>query len=167
MKHLINGSSVTANIRSGMLNDEYVICRKYQVSDEGIYWKDLRGTTNTFKDVFCKTKDDTDRNVFCVRAICMEVPLATRPSGCQVPNYLINIIPPVVFNNQLPFVIDVSIPSINYEVKIEPGEKINMHSFDHNSNVQFVFKVSVKHHSESNQLYAKCTTALFNYIPSQ
>nr|XP_012219129.1 PREDICTED: vacuolar protein sorting-associated protein 13A-like isoform X1 [Linepithema humile] len=114
---------------------------KYQVSDEGIYWKDLRGTANTFKDVSCNTKGDTNHNVFCVRAICTEVSLTTRPSGCQVPNYLINIIPPVVFNNQLPFVIDVSLPNINYEVKIEPGEKINMHSFDHNSNVQFIFKI--------------------------
>ncbi|XP_011135861.2 vacuolar protein sorting-associated protein 13C-like isoform X2 [Harpegnathos saltator] len=114
---------------------------KYQVSDDGIYWKDLRGTTNAFKDVCCETKDDINSNVFCVRAICTEVPLTTRPSGCQVPNYLINIIPPVIFNNQLPFVIDVSIPSINYEVKIEPGEKINMHSLNCNSNVQFVFKI--------------------------
>lgn len=118
--------------------------RKYQVSDEGIYWKDLRGTANAFKDVCCEAKGDNNCNVFCVRAICTELPLTTRPSGCQVPNYLINIVPPVIFNNQLPFVIDVSIPSINYEVKIEPGEKINMHSLNeknHSNNVQFVFKV--------------------------
>ncbi|EFN62404.1 Vacuolar protein sorting-associated protein 13A [Camponotus floridanus] len=114
---------------------------KYQVSEEGIYWKDLRGTANAFKDVYCKTKGDINCNVFCVRAICMEVSLTTRPSGCQVPNYLIDIIPPIIFNNQLPFVIDVGIPSINYEVKIEPGEKINMHSLNHSSNVQFIFKI--------------------------
>ncbi|XP_072752571.1 intermembrane lipid transfer protein VPS13A [Anoplolepis gracilipes] len=114
---------------------------KYQVSEEGIYWKDLRGTANAFKDVCCKAKGDINCNVFCVRAICTEVPLATRSSGCQVPNYLINIVPPVIFNNQLPFVIDVSIPGINYEVKIEPGEKINMHSLNHSSNVQFIFKI--------------------------
>ncbi|EZA49615.1 Vacuolar protein sorting-associated protein 13A [Ooceraea biroi] len=114
---------------------------QYQVSDEGIYWKDLRGTANTFKDVCCETKGDSNRNVFCARAICTEIPLATRLSGCQVPNYLITIIPPVIFNNQLPFVIDVSIPDINYEVKIEPGEKINMHSLNRDSNVQFIFKI--------------------------
>ncbi|XP_011865236.1 PREDICTED: vacuolar protein sorting-associated protein 13A-like isoform X2 [Vollenhovia emeryi] len=114
---------------------------KYQVSDEGIYWKDLRGTANAFKDVCCGAKGDNNCNVFCVRAISTELPLMTRPSGCQVPNYLINIVPPLVFNNQLPFVIDVSIPGINYEVKIEPGEKINMHSLNHSNNVQFVFKI--------------------------
>ncbi|KAG5314184.1 VP13A protein, partial [Acromyrmex insinuator] len=114
---------------------------KYQVSEEGIYWKDLRGIANAFKDVCCEAKGDNNRNVFCVRAICTELPLTTRPSGCQVPNYLINIVPPIIFNNQLPFVIDVSIPGINYEVKIEPGEKINMHSLNHGNNVQFVFKI--------------------------
>jgi len=124
-----------------MILIRYVICRKYQVSDEGIYWKDLKDTTNTFKDICCETKSDINRNIFCVRAICMEIPLVTRLSGCQVPNYLITIIPPIIFNNQLPFVIDISIPDINYEVKIEPGEKINMHSLNQSSNVQFVFKV--------------------------
>lgn len=101
----------------------------------------MRDTTNAFKDVCCEKKDDINRNVFCVRALCTEVPLTSQPSGCQVPNYLINIIPPIIFNNQLPFVIDVNIPNINYEVKIEPGEKINMHSLNCNSNVQFIFKV--------------------------
>jgi len=101
----------------------------------------LRGTANAFKDVYCETKSDNNHNVFCVRAICTELPLTTRPSGCQVPNYLINIVPPVILNNQLPFVIDVSIPGINYEVKIEPGEKINMHSLNYSNNVHFVFKV--------------------------
>lgn len=102
----------------------------------------MRDTANAFKDVYCKAKDGiNDCNVFCVRAICTEIPLTTRPSGCQVPNYLINIVPPVIFNNQLPFVIDVVVSSINYDVKIEPGEKINLHSLNQNSNVQFTFKV--------------------------
>lgn len=73
-----------------------------------------------------------------------------------MPNYLINIVPPVIFNNQLPFVIDVSIPSINYEVKIEPGEKINMHSLDHSHNVQFVFKVRRNHHSKERPDVYEC-----------
>lgn len=136
--------------------------RKYQVSEEGIYWKDLRGTANAFKDVYCKAKGDINCNVFCVRAICVEVPLTTRPSGCQVPNYLIDIIPPIIFNNQLPFVIDVGIPSINYEVKIEPGEKINMHSLNHSSNVQFIFKVNF----EKKSAYANIANSTsFNYTP--
>ncbi|XP_015437338.1 PREDICTED: vacuolar protein sorting-associated protein 13A-like [Dufourea novaeangliae] len=113
---------------------------KYHVSEEGIYWKELSVSMNVAKDVYCKMKEDESDSVFCVKVSCNEVPLITRPS-CQVPNYLISIHSPLIFNNQLPFVIDVTIPSINYEVKIEPGEKINMHSLNCNNDIQFVFKI--------------------------
>lgn len=125
----------------------------------------MRGTANAFKDVCCNAKGDINCNVFCVRAICTEVPLTTRPSGCQVPNYLINIVPPIIFNNQLPFVIDVVVPGINYEVKIEPGEKINMHSLNHSSNVQFIFKVCrILKKKSAVCKYSKYCSVLFNYI---
>ncbi|XP_053983322.1 intermembrane lipid transfer protein VPS13C-like [Hylaeus volcanicus] len=113
---------------------------KYQVSEEGIYWKELNTTMNLAKDICCKMKEDENQSVFCVKISYNEVPLTTRPS-CQVPNYLISIHSPLIFNNQLPFVIDVNIPSINYELKIEPGEKINMHSLNCNNDIQFVFKI--------------------------
>ncbi|XP_076222912.1 intermembrane lipid transfer protein VPS13A isoform X2 [Nomia melanderi] len=113
---------------------------KYHVSEEGIYWKELSSSTNVAKDICCKMKEDESQSVFCVKVSCNEVPLTTRPS-CQVPSYLINIHSPLIFNNQLPFVIDINIPSINYEVKIEPGEKINMHSLNCNNDIQFVFKI--------------------------
>ncbi|XP_076634172.1 intermembrane lipid transfer protein VPS13A isoform X1 [Colletes latitarsis] len=113
---------------------------KYQVSEEGIFWKELSTTMNLAKDICCKMKEDESNSVFCVKVSCNEVPLTIRPS-CQVPNYLISIYSPLIFNNQLPFVIDVNIPIINYELKIEPGEKINMHSLNCNNDIQFVFKI--------------------------
>ncbi|XP_034193125.2 intermembrane lipid transfer protein VPS13A isoform X1 [Osmia lignaria lignaria] len=113
---------------------------KYQVSEEGIYWKEQSATMNVIKDICCKTKADESNSVFCVKVSCNEVSLITRPS-CQVPSYLISIHSPLILNNQLPFVIDVHIPAINYEVKIEPGERINMHSLNCNTDIQFVFKI--------------------------
>nr|XP_012154530.1 PREDICTED: vacuolar protein sorting-associated protein 13C isoform X3 [Megachile rotundata] len=113
---------------------------KYQVSEEGIYWKELSTMMNVVKDICCKMKTDEGSSVFCVKVACNEVSLTTRPS-CQVPSYLISIHSPLIFNNQLPFVVDVHIPAINYEVKIEPGEKINMHSLNCNTDIQFVFKI--------------------------
>lgn len=112
----------------------------YQVSEEGIYWKELSTTMNLAKDICCKMKEDENHSVFCVKVSCNEVPLITRPN-CQVPNYLISIHSPLIFNNQLPFVIDINISTIHYELKIEPGEKINMHSLNCNNDIQFVFKI--------------------------
>ncbi|XP_076375159.1 intermembrane lipid transfer protein VPS13A isoform X2 [Megalopta genalis] len=113
---------------------------KYHVSEEGIYWKELSASMNIARDIYCNMKEDENHSVFCVKVSCNEVPLTTRPS-CQVPSYLISIHSPLIFNNQLPFVVDVNIPSINYEVKIEPGEKINMHSLNCNNDIQFIFKI--------------------------
>lgn len=95
---------------------------------------------NVAKDICCKAKDSESSSVFCVKVSCNEVPLTIRPS-CQVPNYLISVYSPLIFNNQLPFVVDVSIAATNYELKIEPGEKINMHFLNCNNDIQFVFKV--------------------------
>lgn len=97
---------------------------------------------NLAKDICCKMKEDENHSVFCVKVSCNEVPLITRPN-CQVPNYLISIHSPLIFNNQLPFVIDINISTIHYELKIEPGEKINMHSLNCNNDIQFVFKVCI------------------------
>ncbi|XP_026299715.1 vacuolar protein sorting-associated protein 13C isoform X2 [Apis mellifera] len=112
---------------------------KYQVSEEGIYWKEL-SATNLVKDICCKMKEDENNSIFYVKVSCNEIPVITRPS-CQVPNYLISICSPFIFNNRLPFVIDVHIPAINYEVKIEPGEKINIHSLNCNIDIQLIFKI--------------------------
>ncbi|XP_076670615.1 intermembrane lipid transfer protein VPS13A isoform X2 [Andrena cerasifolii] len=112
----------------------------YQASEEGIYWKELSGTMNVAKDIYCKAKDSESNSVFCVKVSCNEVPLTIRPS-CQVPNYLISVHSPLIFNNQLPFVVDVNIAATNYELKIEPGEKINMHFLNCNNDIQFVFKI--------------------------
>ncbi|CAK9828583.1 Intermembrane lipid transfer protein VPS13A [Anthophora retusa] len=113
---------------------------KYQVSDEGIYWKEMSTMMNVIKDICCKMKEDDNQSVFCVKVSCDEIPVTTR-SSCQVPSYLISIHSPLIFNNQLPFVIDVHISAINYEVKIEPGERISMHSLNCNNDIQFIFKI--------------------------
>ncbi|KAK2588797.1 hypothetical protein KPH14_001672 [Odynerus spinipes] len=112
----------------------------YQISEEGIYWKELSASTNSNKDVFCKLKNNENQSVFCIKVVGTEIPMSI-PQGSRVPNYLISIIPPLVLNNQLPFVIDIGIPSINYEAKIEPGDKVNVHSLMCVGDIQFNFKI--------------------------
>lgn len=110
---------------------------------------------NAVKDICCKAKDDQNQSVFCVKVSCNEIPVTTRAS-CQVPNYLISIHSPLIFNNQLPFVIDVHMPAINYEVKIEPGERINMHSLNCNNDIQFVFKVRTLISNNVEEIQVNC-----------
>lgn len=58
-----------------------------------------------------------------------------------MPQYLISIVPPIVFDNKLPFVIDVDVPSIDYEVRIEPGERINVYSIKCDNDTTINFKI--------------------------
>ncbi|XP_066588204.1 intermembrane lipid transfer protein VPS13A-like isoform X2 [Prorops nasuta] len=113
----------------------------YNVSGEGIDWKELRDAVNKVKDINCKSKEDEKSVLFGVKVFCTEGSITTR-LGCDVPNYLITILPPIFFINQLPFVIDIHVPSINYEVKIEPGEKINMHYLNYSDDLQIIIKES-------------------------
>ncbi|XP_053597427.1 intermembrane lipid transfer protein VPS13A [Microplitis demolitor] len=114
---------------------------KYQVSERGICWKDLCEHLNTPRDIYCLSKDGNSNLIFGVKVICTEHPKFER-INCQVPQYLISIVPPLLFDNKLPFVIDIDVPSINYQVRIEPGERINVYSIkcDNDTTVNFKIK---------------------------
>ena len=72
------------------------------------------------------------------------------------------MLPPLVFENKLPFVIDVSIPCAEYEMRIEPGERISVYCIKCNSGIQIIFKVrlvSIKSYSrllEPLNLFQNC-----------
>ncbi|XP_044592317.1 vacuolar protein sorting-associated protein 13A-like isoform X2 [Cotesia glomerata] len=114
---------------------------EYQVSDRGIFWKELCENLNTPRDIYCQSKDGNSNSIFGAKVTCTEHPKFER-INCQVPQYLISIVPPIVFDNKLPFVIDVDVPSIDYEVRIEPGERINVYSIkcDNDTTVNFKIK---------------------------
>lgn len=81
--------------------------------------------------------------VFGVKVICSKHQTSSQINS-QVPEYLIRMLPPLIFENKLPFVIDISIPSVDYEMRIEPGERISIYCIKCNSAIQIIFKVLVK-----------------------
>lgn len=52
---------------------------------------------------------------------------------------------------------DISVPSIEYEVRIEPGERINVYSLKCDSDAAVIFKVSHK-----IQIFQKTLTLSFH-----
>ncbi|KAK0164246.1 hypothetical protein PV328_002894 [Microctonus aethiopoides] len=113
---------------------------KYVVSERGIYWKDLSENLNTPKDIYCSAKDENANSFFGVKVLCTEHPKFER-TNCHVPQYLISIVPPLVFDNKLPFVVDINVPSIDYDVRIEPGERINVYSIRCDADTTVNFKI--------------------------
>lgn len=45
----------------------------------------------------------------------------------SIPNYLIRLLPPLAIRNSLPYAVEVRVPTIKYEVRVEAGEKTNIY----------------------------------------
>ncbi|XP_075226529.1 intermembrane lipid transfer protein VPS13A-like [Lycorma delicatula] len=99
----------------------------YHVSETGIWWQDLASDLNTPKDIFCHPKEGKDLTVFSIKALCVEGHATSRTCSRSVPNYKIRLLPPLAVHNRLPYAIEVKIPTIKYEVRIEAGEKANVY----------------------------------------
>ncbi|KAF7991246.1 hypothetical protein HCN44_002808 [Aphidius gifuensis] len=112
----------------------------FKVSERGIYWKDSSEHINTPRDIYCYGKNDDVQSLFCVKIVCNESKNFER-TNCQVPQYLISIVPPIIFDNKLPFVVDINVPTINYDVRIEPGEKINVYTIKCDNDTTVNFKI--------------------------
>ena len=95
---------------------------------------------NIARDIYCSSKEDNCNAVFGVKVACTESSKFVR-TNIQVPQYFITVVPPLSFDNNLPFVIDISVPSIEYEVRIEPGERINVYSLKCDSDSAVILKV--------------------------
>lgn len=98
----------------------------YHVSETGLWWQELASDLNTPKDIYCSPKEERDATVFSVRALCVEGAPMNRASR-SIPNYLIRLLPPLAMHNRLPYAIEVKVPTIKYEVRVEAGEKTNIY----------------------------------------
>ncbi|XP_054272680.1 intermembrane lipid transfer protein VPS13A-like [Macrosteles quadrilineatus] len=98
----------------------------YHVSEAGLWWQDLAADLNTPKDIFCVPKEEKDQTVFSARALCEEGVAMSRVSR-SMPNYLIRLLPPLAVHNRLPYAVQLKIPSIKYDVRIEAGDKANIY----------------------------------------
>ncbi|XP_046422194.1 vacuolar protein sorting-associated protein 13A-like isoform X1 [Neodiprion fabricii] len=112
---------------------------KYQVSEAGICWKELSNNLNTAKDIYCYTKDEMNQSVFAVKVLCAK--RLTIDTNSRIPNYQIRILPPLVFYSRIPVAVDIKIPEIKYDVRIEPGENITIHTLKLSNNPKITFEI--------------------------
>jgi hypothetical protein len=64
--------------------------------------------------------------VLVLQALCVEGAPMNRASR-SIPNYLIRLLPPLTMHNMLPYAVEVKVPTISYDVRIEAGEKTNIY----------------------------------------
>lgn len=72
----------------------------------------------------------------------------------MIPKYLIRLLPPLAFHNRLPYAIEIKVPLIKYEVRIEAGEKASIY-----------FLNLLRTHKISIHVSKICINRLFLYLP--
>ncbi|XP_073981480.1 intermembrane lipid transfer protein VPS13A-like isoform X2 [Rhodnius prolixus] len=98
----------------------------YSISEVGLWWQDMATDLNIPKDVLCPAKEEKDPTVFSVRVVCEDGVPSFRSSKF-IPKYLIRLLPSLSFHNRLPIAVEIKIPSIHFEVRIEAGENTNIY----------------------------------------
>lgn len=100
---------------------------------------------NFIKEITCDSKEPAgDGSVFSVKAIRCKSNYVSH-SNRQTPEYLIKIVPPLVFDNKLYLPIQINIPHINYQIQLEPGERSNVYPVQCDEEFQITIKVCFLH----------------------
>ncbi|KAJ8877884.1 hypothetical protein PR048_022343 [Dryococelus australis] len=96
------------------------------------------------------------------QALCEEGAAVNRVSRA-IPNYLVKLLPPLAIHNRLPYAVEVKIPSIHYEVRIEAGEKTNIYFLNLLNTHKICVEVSSYVHMRT---YISLYVPLSLYLPS-
>ncbi|KAE8750068.1 hypothetical protein FOCC_FOCC003192 [Frankliniella occidentalis] len=95
-------------------------------SESGLWWKDLGADMSTAKDFFCSAKDDKDLRAFSCRVVCSEGS-PVKQTYRSIPNYMLRLLPPLQFYNGLPFAVELKVPSIAWEQRVEAGDRVSQY----------------------------------------
>ncbi|KAG8227036.1 hypothetical protein J437_LFUL013823 [Ladona fulva] len=105
----------------------------YRASETVLCWQELAADLNIPKDICCQSKNDNDATVFSVRAVCEEGVPVNRPlpgSARLVPNYTIRLVAPLQIHNRLPYALEINIPLVDLNSRVESGEEVNIYSLN-------------------------------------
>lgn len=59
----------------------------------------------------------------------------------SIPNYIIHILPPLIFHNFLPYAVEVQNVDLKQQIKVEPSEKNSVYSLDLNKEIKLLIKM--------------------------
>lgn len=59
----------------------------------------------------------------------------------SIPNYIIHILPPLIFINFLPYALDVENTSLKQQIKVDPGEKHSVYSLNLTKELKLLIKM--------------------------
>lgn len=107
----------------------------------GIWWRDLLTDLDSAHDFHCNPKCNSNVEIFSLRIKLQRN--INRKNSCahSIPNYIIHILTPLVFQNFLPYTVEVQNEDLKQQIKIEPSEKSSVYSLDLSKEIKLVIKM--------------------------
>ncbi|KAF5273457.1 hypothetical protein FQA39_LY07474 [Lamprigera yunnana] len=114
----------------------------HYVSETGLWWKELATELDVPHHVTCKPKETSNLEVFALKVLLKRNLEIQNPRLYSSPNYIIRLLPPLTFQNFLPYVLEVQNIELKQQMKVEPGERSSIYSMDLSKDQKFLVKVS-------------------------
>ncbi|CAH0559657.1 unnamed protein product [Brassicogethes aeneus] len=99
----------------------------HYASETGIWWEDLATQIDTPINLQCNPKTNTETDLFCLKVVMRRNLDLKVSKAYSVPNYTIQLMPPVIINNMLPYRLEIKNKTV---ISMEPGEKVRVYSMD-------------------------------------
>ncbi|EEZ98160.2 hypothetical protein TcasGA2_TC000586 [Tribolium castaneum] len=113
----------------------------HYTSDCGIWWKDLATELDIAHNLHCRPRTDSNLEVFSLRVMLTRNLDIPNSQAHTVPNYVIHLLPPLIFHNYLPYSLEVENVGLKQLIKIEPGEKKSVYSLDLSKDQKLLIRV--------------------------
>lgn len=100
------------------------------MSDAGIWWQDFATELDTAHDFHCNPKTDSNLEVFSLRFVLRRNVDVKNSQSHFIPNYIIQLLPPLIFYNYLPYTVEVENLELKQMIKVESGEKASAYALN-------------------------------------
>ncbi|KAK4883024.1 hypothetical protein RN001_006343 [Aquatica leii] len=114
----------------------------HYMSETGLWWKDLATELDVPHHITCKPKSTSNLEVFALKVLLKKNLDIQTPRLYSSPNYIIRLLPPLTFQNYLPYILEVQNIELKQQIKVEPAEKSSIYSIDLSKDQKFLVKVS-------------------------
>ncbi|KAK5650330.1 hypothetical protein RI129_001359 [Pyrocoelia pectoralis] len=114
----------------------------HYMSETGLWWKDLATELDMPHHVTCKPKSTSNLEVFALKVLLTRNVDVQNSHLYSSPNYVIRLLPPLAFQNLLPYTLEVQNVELKQQMKVEPGERSSIYSIDLFKDQKFLVKVS-------------------------
>ncbi|XP_066252577.1 intermembrane lipid transfer protein VPS13A-like [Euwallacea similis] len=114
----------------------------HYASDSGMWWNDMAREMDVAYNLVCKPKNNSNLEIFALRATLRKNLDLKNSLAHSVPNYLITLLPPLTVQNYLPYALEVKNLALKQAAKAEPGEKCSIYSLDLTRDQKFAIKIT-------------------------